>query len=68
MHKIDGKIKKNINIISGTLNDNYKVSKIFEPNTIDFLSQISKEIFSKKKIYLLKIWQLLLFGLGKKIY
>ena len=49
MHKIDSKIKKNINIISGTLNDSYKVSKIFEPNTIDFLSQISKEIFSKKK-------------------
>ncbi len=68
MLKNDKKIKGKVEILVGNLNISNKVSKIFDPNIVDFLDEISKEIFKKKKIYLFKIWQLLLFGLEKKIY
>jgi len=49
MLKVDQKIKKKIKIIVGNLNLSNKVNKIFDPKTIDFLDEISKEIFKQNK-------------------
>ena len=49
MLKNDKKIKGKVEILVGNLNISNKVSKIFDPNIVDFLDEISKEIFKKKK-------------------
>ncbi len=49
MLKYDQKVKKEVEIVIGNLNISNKVNKIFDPKTIDFLDEISKEIFKKNK-------------------
>ena len=49
MLKNDKKIKGKVEVLVGNLNISNKVSKIFDPNIVDFLDEISKEIFKKKK-------------------
>ena len=49
MLKPDQKIKKKIEVITGNFNISNKVNKTFDPKTIDFLDEISKEIFKKNK-------------------
>ncbi len=49
MLKPDQKIKKKIEVITGNLNISNKVNKTFDPKIIDFLDEISKEIFKKNK-------------------
>ena len=66
MHKIDQEIKKNIKVILGQLGISNKVSKIFDNLTVDFLNQISKEIFKNSNYLELQDLVTFAFWIRKK--